>query len=127
MSDLLAEKSAVHGTEQRRDTNAPRTERFFDEIGIDILLRQLSISGREISLAPKECTILYALLEQAGETVSLEALKQAAGSTDSSRSVESLIYRLRKKLDGSGYRILAVRGEGYCFVRLRKFNAKQSE
>lgn len=80
---------------------------------MDIVLRQAFVGGRELSLAPKEFSLLYVLLENVGETMGAAELTKAIGAMPGDRSVDSLVYRLRKKLRGSDYAIVTERKQGY--------------
>lgn len=107
---------AVNVDESSLRGPAVTTQVSFGRISMNILLRQMSIDGRRFEFAPKEFSLLYVLLERSGEAADYDSLHQAVGAVKGDRSVESLIYRLRKKLVGSGYGILSVRGKGYCIV-----------
>lgn len=84
---------------------------------VDILRRQLSFGGKAQKLTPAETGILYTLLEGNGKAVSREALCE--GSQTDIVSLKSNISHLRKKLEGSGYTINSIYGDGYQFDKLQ--------
>lgn len=88
----------------------------FGNVELNILLRQVTVEGLAVALSPKEFSLLYVLIEHAGEPVDQQTLSEAAGACPGGRSVDSLVYRLRKKLNGSGSEIITRRGQGYLFI-----------
>jgi two-component system response regulator QseB len=82
---------------------------------LDPSRRKVSYRGREISLSAREFSILEALLDRPGTTLSrsqLETRLYGWGEEVSSNSVEVHIHNLRKKLDEGAIR--TVRGVGYA-------------
>lgn len=74
-----------------------------------------SVSGEVIDLPPKESRILKILCEQRGRKVSREDIMSAIwpGQHVSSRTLDSHISRLRKRLDDWGLEIDSHYGKGY--------------
>jgi len=63
-----------------------------------------------------ERAVLRALVQRSGEPLSKQQILERVFSDDDEvhlEAVEVLVYRLRKRLDGSGVRIVTLRGLGY--------------
>lgn len=110
-----------------RRSNLNRNGRWLDEnlaIGeITLNLQQMHavVNGRRVSLAPRELSLLHALMENAGRVLSRDQLMRVAWGDDhvsTSKNVDVHIQRVKKKigphLTGGGY-IEALRGFGYKF------------
>lgn len=72
--------------------------------------------GRPMDLTPREAALLQALMEHAGRAVSKERLFELVfpGEVDVQyEAVEVVVYRLRKKLAGTGVTLVTLRGLGY--------------
>jgi two-component system response regulator TctD len=72
--------------------------------------------GRVLELSPRELAALRALLSRPGHAVSKERLFELVfpGATEVQfEAVEVVIYRLRKKLAGTGAKLMTLRGLGY--------------
>ena len=81
--------------------------------------RQFTLAGAELALPPRERHLLETLMLQAGSTVSRQALVDGLFGQDEDASADAIdlyVHRLRKKLDGSGVGIRAVRGLGYLLA-----------
>lgn len=101
---------------RRRDKNLERLAA--GDLELDRAARRVTVAGREIELAPKEFGILEYLLRHVDETVTRTALSEHVwdDSFDAmSNVVDVLVYRLRKKIDGSRDAKLlhTVKGVGY--------------
>ena len=85
---------------------------------IDMVSGQVFLSGKDIPLSPKEFKLISILMQNEGELIDMEYLYEKAwgqplcGSTG---ALTTMIYRIRKKIKGSGYDIVAQRGQGYVF------------
>jgi len=78
------------------------------------------LNGKDMLLSQKEYTLLRVLFQQPEKTMSAEYLYEKVWGQeilDDDSSLKNTVYRLRKKLEGSGYTITAERGEGYIFER----------
>jgi DNA-binding response OmpR family regulator len=78
------------------------------------------VNGRDAELTPIEFALLLMLARNADKAFSSEEIYKSvwnAPMTGDTQAVKSAISRLRKKLEGSGYTISSVRGEGYLFER----------
>lgn len=89
-------------------------------LGYDSSTRAFDISGRALSLTPREHALLEALILKSGKTMSKESLAASlfAFDTDaSSDAIEVYVSRVRKKLEGSDAVIITLRGLGYILKR----------
>jgi two-component system OmpR family response regulator len=80
--------------------------------------RRLTVAGEVVDLSPREWLLLDALLTQEGKVVTKDHIAQiwsgdASEPGTPSGSLEVLMHRLRRKLEGSGVNIRTVRGLGY--------------
>jgi two-component system OmpR family response regulator len=80
--------------------------------------RRAMVSGQPVDLSPREWMLLDALLTHEGKVVTKEQIAsvwsgdaQEAGTP--SGSLEVIVHRLRRKLEGSAVSIRTVRGLGY--------------
>ncbi len=86
---------------------------------IDTQRRRISIDGREIELTQREFDLAHFLFRRQGRIVGREALLQNVWnltSAVSTRTVDTHVSRLRKKLDlngGHGWRLAAIYQHGY--------------
>ena len=86
------------------------------DLRYDLRTRQFTLAGEELSLPPRERTLLETLVLKAGSTVSKQALIDAIFGLDdepSADAVDIYIHRLRKKLEASQATIITLRGVGY--------------
>lgn len=93
-----------------------REEVVFGEYRFDLRRQRLLRNGELVHLTSQEQDILQLLAQNAGKSVSREAISQTGGFTGNERSVDVQINRLRKKLEVSSGRpqhITTVRGAGY--------------
>ncbi|MCX7568643.1 FHA domain-containing protein [Tumebacillus sp. DT12] len=94
---------------------------------IDRDRRLCYVNGEPIPMSDKEWRLLVTLQEREEALVSLEAIKRAVwperaveegGVPDvGTDELSSLVYRLRKKMQDSGYQIQTIRGQGFLFER----------
>jgi two-component system OmpR family response regulator len=83
---------------------------------LDLPRRRAQVDGVTIELTPREFGLLEALASRLDRVMSREQLIDALCSWDTTLTDNGLdiaVYRLRRKLDGSGVRIRTVRGLGY--------------
>ena len=78
--------------------------------------RQFTLVGEALALSPRELAVLRVLVQRSGEPLSKQQILERVFSDDEEvhpEAVEVLVYRLRKRLDGRGVRIVTLRGLGY--------------
>lgn len=89
-------------------------------IEIRVISGEATLNGNNLHLSPKELSLLLLLMQNENRYFNVDVLfKQIWGEImpENDTSVKNTIYRLRKKLDGSGFTITAERGKGYCFEK----------
>lgn len=111
----------------RRSGNQKSSLLKCGNVVLDTRTCEVTVSGKQVSLLPKELSILEFLLRHSGQFFSTKALIERVWSSESEVSEETLrsnISRLRSKLDdpvtgkscieserGLGYRLIAADGE----------------
>lgn len=114
--ELLARIKAIF---RRMETNLPQAPggKAFRDLYIDAAARQVRTEDQVIELTNKEYELLTFLIENAGRAFTREQLVTAVWGyayVGDSRSVDDLVRRIRKKLDGvSRVEISTVWGYGY--------------
>lgn len=91
-------------------------------IAVDKDSHIVTVAGTEISLSPKEYTLLVMMMEHSGKVVSREQLLNQVWGYDyygGLRTVDTHVNRLRVKLGESAATIATVRGFGYRFEVIR--------
>lgn len=86
-------------------------------LSFDPNAKQFLLSDAPLALTPREYALLSALIVRGGEPISKVHLLDrvfASGADVGTDAIEVLIYRLRKKLAGSGVAVVTMRGFGYC-------------
>ena len=76
----------------------------------------LHLHGEVMELTPRELALMHALLAQPGHAVTKERLYELVfpGQLDVQyEAIEVVVYRLRKKLAGTGLTLITLRGLGY--------------
>ena len=76
----------------------------------------LHLHGEVMELTPRELALMHALLAQPGHAVTKERLYELVfpGQLDVQyEAIEVVVYRLRKKLAGTGLTLMTLRGLGY--------------
>ena len=105
----------------RRPSGALGVVLELGNIRFDTINRSITIDTRPLALTPRELTLLENLIRRAGQVVPKDHLEERIYGFDdeiNSNSLEVLLHRLRKKLDGSGFSgcIYTVRGVGYMLA-----------
>ncbi|TAL78325.1 MAG: response regulator transcription factor [Burkholderiaceae bacterium] len=83
----------------------------FDSVG-----REVRVSGQRLALSVRELSVLEMLMGRAGRVVTKRQIVNSLSAWDadfSENAVEVYVYRLRKRLEGTGASIQTVRGFGY--------------
>ena len=91
----------------------------FGRLTIDVPGRQVFFGDNSIALSSQHFDLLELLARHAGHHVSRERVIEALGSYAdlSPRSVDCMVYRLRKRLAEQGISAVStVRGRGYLFA-----------
>ncbi|MDX1366730.1 response regulator [Pseudomonas sp.] len=102
----LLRRSVLGGEQQQR----------CGELVYDLATRRFSARGEGLSLTAREQAVLEAMIARPGRVMSKEQLAAQVFGLDeeaSADSIEIYVHRLRKKLEGSGARIVTFRGLGY--------------
>ena len=90
----------------------------FGMLVIDVMSGQVFLDGDDLLLTQKEFALLLLFTQHEGKVMSVEYLYEKAWGqpgTDYMRALRNTASRLRKKISGSGYDIVAERGHGYSF------------
>lgn len=106
---------------EKTTSNTPDTDRaiVYRHIEVDPARRKVLVGGRDVELTTNEFQLLYVLLTNAGILFSREALLNKVWKDEAfvtSRSVDTLVKRLRKKIEANPAEpsvILTVWGGGY--------------
>ncbi|MDR0905206.1 MAG: response regulator transcription factor [Oscillospiraceae bacterium] len=109
----------------RRDNIAERVKQpgktlTRGSLTLDIMVNVAALNGADMLLSPKEFSLLLLFAQNDGKSMSAEYLYEKvwkAPMNDNDSAVKNMVYRLRKKLEGSGYTISASRNEGYSFEK----------
>jgi len=121
VAELLARVSAV----LRRSAEPVRETKYkFGDVEVDFDKRECRKRGKEIALSFKEFEVLRLLIESGGQTVTREKLLNDVWGADgaelpTSRTVDTHIANLRRKLEGDRERnkyVRTVHKVGYRFV-----------
>jgi len=86
------------------------------DLGYDLRTRQFALRNAELSLPPRERSLLEVLMLKTGQAVSKSTLQNAIFSLDEEASADAVdlyVHRLRKKLEASQATIITLRGVGY--------------
>src|SRR5258708_33747079 len=110
---------ALDGSSTRMWSDRDRV--YVDGIDVEPARRRVRVGGRDVRLTEQEFQLLYVLAANAGRVLSRDALlAHIWGATFvSTRSVDTLVKRLRRRLEAVAGRrsgIQAVRGVGYRFA-----------
>ena len=90
-----------------------------DGIVIDKVAHKVTVDGKDVDLSMKEFELLVFLTDNAGIALSREKILNSVWNYDffgDSRTIDSHIKKVRKKLGKKGSHIETVRGLGYKFV-----------
>jgi two-component system response regulator TctD len=85
-------------------------------LAYDAVTRQFTLHDKPLSLSKREHALLLALIQCSGEPLSKKDIYDKVFEDDVDampEAVEVLIYRARKKLEGSALHIVTLRGLGY--------------
>ncbi|EEG74232.1 response regulator receiver domain protein [[Clostridium] hylemonae DSM 15053] len=85
---------------------------------LDVIAQRAYMSSQDMLLTQKEFALLMYLMQNRSKDTSPQLLYETVWRqpmADDDSAVKNTVYRLRKKLEGSGYTITTRRGEGYRF------------
>jgi two-component system response regulator TctD len=112
MDELEARLTALirraRGSEHPRMTCGP--------LAFDTVTRQFTLYGNNLPLSKREHALLRALIQKSGEPLSKQEIYDKVFEDEVEvmpEAVEVLVYRVRKKLEGSPLHIVTLRGLGY--------------
>lgn len=100
----------------RRSQSRTSADLTHGRLRLDSAGRRLYCDGRPVELTAREFAIIELLLMRVGRVVTKQQIVDHLYGWDdtlSSNAIEVLIYRLRKKLEGTGMDIRTIRGMGY--------------
>ncbi len=123
--DYITKPYDIHEFRQRvinflalqRHNRTPEQSIFVGPVKLDLIAQQAFLKNKNMLLAPKEFALLHLFAAHKGENVSAEYLYDKvwnAPINEDDSALKNTIYKLRKKLAGSGFTISNERGEGYC-------------
>lgn len=90
----------------------------FDGIKIDKVAHKVTVDGKDVDMSMKEFELLVYLTDNLGVALSREKILNSVWNYDyfgDSRTIDSHIKKVRKKLGKKGEHIQTVRGLGYKF------------
>lgn len=112
----LAELAARVRAFARRRVGTARPQLECGPLTFDTVDRQVRVDGKRLALSVRELSVLEMLMARPGKVVTKQQIVNSLSAWDadfSENAVEVYIYRLRKRLDGTGAGIQTVRGFGY--------------
>ncbi|KMZ53972.1 response regulator transcription factor [Dorea sp. D27] len=117
VEELLARMVALL---HRRDAARESALLMRGALALDMVAQRAFLHGEDILLSPREFGVLCYLIQHEGEGISAGQLYETVWMLPANGNVsaaKTVISRLRKKLEGSGYAITSGWGVGYCFER----------
>ncbi len=116
LDELEARIRALHRRSVGPHSDAPGDTRQWGQLRLDRGSGAFYHGHKVIELAPRELKLLHALVARSGRAVPREQLLELVFSGEvevHADAVEVVVYRLRKKLAGTGASIMTLRGLGY--------------
>lgn len=116
----LAELEARVRALLRRGQGQAGTQIVHGALRLDVAGRRLYCHEHPVELSARELAVVELLLMREGRVVTKQQIAEHLYGWDeeaSSNAVEVFIYRLRKKLDGSGVDLKTIRGMGYLIEK----------
>ena len=113
----LAELEARLTALVRRSRGLERPRLACGPLHYDSATRRFTLDGDALALSPREHGLLRALITRSGEPMSRQQLlDRVFGDEDDVQPavLDTLMHRLRRRLDGSGVHIETYRGLGYA-------------
>ncbi len=112
----LAELAARVRAFARRRTGLAQPMLEAGPLVFDTVGREVRVGGERLALSVRELSVLEMLMGRVGRVVTKHQIVNSLSAWDadfSENAVEVYVYRLRKRLDGTGASIRTVRGFGY--------------
>ncbi len=112
----LAELAARVRAFARRRAGQPQPLIEVGPLVFDTVGREVRVHGERLSLSVRELSVLEMLMGRVGKVLTKRQIVTSLSAWDadfSENAVEVYVYRLRKRLEGTGARIQTVRGFGY--------------
>lgn len=103
---------------KRTNVTATSEKLDFGQVIIDTAARRILVGGEEVTFSPKEYDCLMYFVDNPNQALTREQILNRVWGFDyfgEDRTVDTVIKRLRKKLEEDGDRIQTVRGVGYRF------------
>ena len=100
----------------RRTSQTPAVPSSYGRLRMDPEQGAVYCDGEPMELAPRESALLRALMQRPGHAVAKERLFEYVFADEIDVQVEAIeviAYRLRKRLAGTGVRLITLRGLGY--------------
>jgi DNA-binding response OmpR family regulator len=94
------------------------TQLTFGSLTIEVMRGQAFLDGADLLLAQKEFALLLLFTQHEGKILSGNYLYEhvwGQALNENASALKNMVYRLRKKIAGSGFDIAAERGKGYVF------------
>jgi two-component system response regulator TctD len=113
LAELEARLNAL--VRRARGTGHPRMA--CGPLAFDGATKQFTLGQDVLALSPREHAVLRVLIQRSGEPLSKQQIIERVFSDDQEvhpEAVEVFVYRLRKRLEHSGVRIVTLRGLGYA-------------
>ena len=113
----LAELEARLTALVRRARGSDRPRLACGPLQFDTVLRQFTLAGELLALSPREHGLLRALIVRSGEPMSRQQLLDRVFSDEDDvqpAALDTLMHRLRRRLEGGGVQIVTYRGLGYA-------------
>ncbi|MDR2656512.1 MAG: response regulator transcription factor [Oscillospiraceae bacterium] len=102
-----------------RQRRRPPDRIVFGSLALDLISNRAFVNGGDILLTQKEFALLLVLAQNENAVLGVENLYEkvwgATADGDVRTVVKYQISNLRRKIKYSGYTVVAVRGNGYCF------------
>ena len=104
----------------RRGQAGASAQLVHGKLRLDVAGRRLYCDGQPVELSARELAVLELLLMREGRVVTRQQIAEHLYGWEeeaSSNALEVFVYRLRKKLEGSGVDLRTIRGMGYLIEK----------
>jgi len=112
----------LHARVETMFRNAEQLPEAIQKGAVTLKVRPMEVhfTGQKVKLPPVEFYLFQLLMENEGKLLKTEYLYEMVWGADmvnDPNAIKNTVSRLRKKIEGSGYMINMIRGEGYRFER----------